>query len=207
MLAQVIYIRLKPTQTVKKGQQIKLKDIAWISTNDEKVKKQLETLYLYTITDKDHTYKVFDLFKIIEKIHAIYPEYEIESIGVPQAILNIYKPKVKLYPVIVGVIWLLLFIGSAMAIMNFHFDVSMDEVQTRLHEMISPNANERSILWLRVPYSIGLGLGMILFFNHFFKKRFNEEPSPLEIEMFNYDTDIRHYVSYEENELDQDDDV
>lgn len=53
MLAQVIYIRLKPTQTVKKGQQIKLKDIAWISTNDEKVKKQLETLYLYTITDKD----------------------------------------------------------------------------------------------------------------------------------------------------------
>ncbi|SRR5690554_4742557 len=207
MLAQVIYIRLKPTQTVKKGQQIKLKDIAWISTNDEKVKKQLETLYLYTITDKDHTYKVFDLFKIIEKIHAIYPEYEIESIGVPQAILNIYKPKAKLYPVIVGVIWLLLFIGSAMAIMNFHFDVSMDEVQTRLHEMISPNANERSILWLRVPYSIGLGLGMILFFNHFFKKRFNEEPSPLEIEMFNYDTDIRHYVSYEENELDQDDDV
>ena|SRR5690625_3187025 len=207
MLAQVIYLRLKPTQTVKINEQIKLKDIAWISTNDEKVKKQLETLYLYTISEKDHTYKVFDLFKIIEKIHAIYPEYEIESVGPPQAILNIYKPKTKLYPVIVGLVWLLLFIGSAMAIMNFHFDVSMDEVQTKLHQMISSNESERSILWLRIPYSIGLGLGMVLFFNHFFKKRFNEEPSPLEIEMFNYDSDIRQYVSYEENDLDKDDDV
>ena len=40
---------------------------------------------------------------------------------------------------------------------------------------------------------------MILFFNHVFKKRINEEPSPLEVEMFNYQKDIDHYVIIHEN--------
>jgi stage V sporulation protein AA len=40
---------------------------------------------------------------------------------------------------------------------------------------------------------------MILFFNHFFQKRFNEEPSPLEVEMFNYQMDLDNYVIIHEN--------
>ena len=51
----------------------------------------------------------------------------------------------------------------------------------------------------QIPYSIGLGLGMVLFFNHFFRKRINEEPSPLEVEMFNYQQDIDQYVIIHEN--------
>ncbi|SEP70322.1 stage V sporulation protein AA [Piscibacillus halophilus] len=205
-MAQVIYLRLKPKQVVKLGQQIYLKDIAWISTNNDEVKQKLSTLYLHTVTKDDQTYKVFDLFNIIERIHILYPEYEIESVGASQAILVIYQPKPKVYPIYVFFIWALLFVGAAMAIMNFHFDVSMEEVQSTLHRMISADEEGRSVLWLQVPYSIGLGLGMILFFNHFFKKRFNEEPSPLEVEMFNYDQDLHHYVSFNENELNKNDD-
>lgn len=40
---------------------------------------------------------------------------------------------------------------------------------------------------------------MILFFNHVFKKRLNEEPSPLEVEMFKYQLDLDHYVALNEN--------
>jgi stage V sporulation protein AA len=40
---------------------------------------------------------------------------------------------------------------------------------------------------------------MILFFNHVFRKRINEEPSPLEVEMFNYQQDLDHYVIMHEN--------
>ncbi|WP_279401535.1 stage V sporulation protein AA [Piscibacillus salipiscarius] len=167
-MAQVIYLRLKPKQVVNIDQQIYLKDLAWISTNDDEVKKKLSTLYLHTVSKNDQTYKVFDLFTIIEKVHTLYPEYEIESVGATQAILVIYQPKPKIFPLYVLFIWLLLFVGAAMAIMNFHFDVSMEEVQSTLHEMISSDQENRSVLWLQIPYSIGLGLGMILFFNHFF---------------------------------------
>ncbi|MFP3360102.1 stage V sporulation protein AA, partial [Planococcus sp. SIMBA_143] len=37
-------------------------------------------------------------------------------------------------------------------------------------------------------------------FNHLFKKRFNEEPSPLEVEMFNYQQDLDQYVIVHEND-------
>jgi len=40
---------------------------------------------------------------------------------------------------------------------------------------------------------------MVIFFNHAFKKKFNEEPSPLEVEIFNYQQDIDHYILLNEN--------
>jgi stage V sporulation protein AA len=95
-------------------------------------------------------------------------------------------------------IWFLLFFGSAMAIMNFHDDVSMRSVQEKLYKIIT--GVEDSKPWIfQIPYSIGLGLGMILFFNHVFQKRINEEPSPLEVEMFNYQMDLDNYVIIHEN--------
>ncbi len=69
--------------------------------------------------------------------------------------------------------------------MNFHTDVSMKEVHIRIIEL--KQENERSIpLWFQIPYSLGIGLGMLVFFNHLFRKRFNEEPNPLEVELYMY---------------------
>ncbi|MNP77793.1 hypothetical protein D3C76_1752930 [compost metagenome] len=39
---------------------------------------------------------------------------------------------------------------------------------------------------------------MVVFFNHLFKKKWNEEPTPLEVEMFLYQKNIDHYVVHEE---------
>lgn len=40
---------------------------------------------------------------------------------------------------------------------------------------------------------------MVLFFNHVFQKRINEEPSPLEVEMFQYQQSLDQYVIVHEN--------
>ncbi|MBR7553306.1 stage V sporulation protein AA [Allobacillus sp. GCM10007491] len=198
-MAQVIYIKLKHHKTVQMNEKVYLRDIAWIQA-DEEVKRKLEQLFVSEVKKEDLTYKVLDIFTIIEKLRKIYPEYEIETIGPAQTILKLQKKHSKIFPLYVVFIWCLLFIGSAMAIVNFHYDVSMEEVQERIHYMITGEKG-RSILWLQIPYSLGLGFGMILFFNHIFKKKLNEEPSPLDIEMHNYDEDIRRYVTYHENEL------
>jgi len=39
---------------------------------------------------------------------------------------------------------------------------------------------------------------MVVFFNHLFKKKWNEEPTPLEVEMFLYQENIDQYVVAEE---------
>jgi stage V sporulation protein AA len=93
----------------------------------------------------------------------------------------------------------LLFFGSALTIMNFHADVSMMEVQVRIVEMITGHKDEHPYLF-QIAYSIGIGFGMIVFFNHLFKKNWNEEPTPLEVEMYLYQENVDQYVVAEEYE-------
>ncbi len=123
---------------------------------------------------------------------------DIQTIGPAQSIIEVIyvKKKVSL-PLFIGV-WLLLFIGAALAIMNFHEDVSMRQVHQRLYHFVTGEVDPHPLLF-QIPYSFGLGLGMILFFNHVFRKRLNEEPSPLEVEMFNYQQDLDQYVIMHEN--------
>ena len=83
--------------------------------------------------------------------------------------------------------------------MNFHEDTSMQAVHQKLFYLMT-GIKDSKPLSIQIPYSIGLGLGMILFFNHVFKKRINEEPSPLEVEMFNYQQNIDHYMIINESE-------
>jgi stage V sporulation protein AA len=124
---------------------------------------------------------------------------EIQQVGPTQTIVEVvFERKRASLPFFI-VVWLLLFIGAALAIMNFHEDVSMRAVHQRLFFILTGEQDETPLL-LQVPYSIGLGLGMILFFNHVFKKRINEEPSPLEVEMFNYQQDLDRYVIINEND-------
>jgi len=100
-------------------------------------------------------------------------------------------------------VWLILFIGAAMTIINFHYDVSMQEVHQKIHFMFT-GTYAKYPLFLQIPYSIGLGIGIVLFLNHWFNKRFNEEPSPLELELFQYKNKVNEYIAHHENNLNDD---
>ncbi|SDJ66391.1 stage V sporulation protein AA [Sediminibacillus albus] len=195
----IIYLRLKKKLLVKEHATLKLKDIASLSSNGPEVRELGESL-IYQVSPSDENVAVIDVFTIIDKLNSCYPELEFQHIGQAQTILIIETGKKQASIFLVSMIWLLLFVGSAMAIMNFHYDVSMQEVQQRLHFLMTGEELNYP-LWLQIPYSFGLGVGMILFFNHLFKKRFNEEPSPLEVEIFKYQQDLDNYVAYYENEL------
>lgn len=179
------------------GQQIKVGDVAQIVA-DEQTRTLIASQPLQTIKQEDKGLVVIDIMKVIRGINATYPMFEIQSIGAAQSIVEVYIKKKRLKPLFFILVWFLLFIGAALAIMNFHEDVSMQAVHQRLYKIITGKSNDYPLL-LQVPYSLGLGLGMVLFFNHVFKKRINEEPSPLEVEMFNYQQSVDRYVSIHEN--------
>lgn len=193
----LIYIRMRNRVQVKKNQKIKIKDVARIIGNDEKV-KMLEEKILHTVKQEDHNIIIIDLVQMIEMIQSIDQSLEIQTFGPAQTIIEVIYEKKKVSFLAFATVWLLLFLGAMMTIMNFHVDVSMAEVHQKLFTIITGKVDKKPLL-IQVPYSIGLGLGMILFFNHFFKKRFNEEPSPLEVEMFNYQQDLDQYVIMNEN--------
>lgn len=192
-----IFIRLRHRIKTGIDQLIYLEDIAQI-TGDEFAVQKLSKMPVYHVSKKDRHIAVLDIMHVVKTIKKTWPDIDIQTVGGSEAIVEIDTGKRQLSPVLFVFVWLLLFVGAALAIMNFHEDVSMRLVHIRLYEMITGKTVEHPYL-LQIPYSFGLGLGMILFFNHVFKKRLNEEPSPLEVEMFKYQLDLDHYVALNEN--------
>ncbi|GIO22575.1 stage V sporulation protein AA [Oceanobacillus sp. J11TS1] len=198
-MAELVYLRMRKKVILEQWQELQLKDIAYLSTQSPK-KEILENTMIYRLSKKDKNLLVIDSFLVLDHLTKEYPNLEIQLLGPEQCLIQIEPRKKPPHPLIITFVWLLLFTGSAMTIMNFHYDVSMQPVQQKLHFILTGEENEYP-LWIQIPYSLGLGLGTVLFFNHWFKKRFNEEPSPLEIEIFNYQQDMQRYINTMENEI------
>ncbi|WP_163969910.1 stage V sporulation protein AA [Oceanobacillus halotolerans] len=198
-MKEIVYLRMKKNVEQQKYESLTLKDLAFISTTSLQ-KEELEKTPIYRVSKKDKNIVVIDSFLIIDHLNRLFPNIEIQLVGPPHTVVRINRTKKNASILLVSAVWLLLFIGAAMTIMNFHYDVSMQEVQQKLHYILT-GKEEEFPLWIQIPYSLGLGLGMVLFFNHWFKKRINEEPSPLEVEIFNYQQNLDQYLTHYENRI------
>ena len=200
-MSQIVYLRMKRNLELTEYKELHLKDIAHISARDE-IQKILENKRVYRVTEKDKNIVVIDVFLIVDELRKDFPELDIQPIGPEQTIIRILQKKKQANALFAVFVWLVLFIGTGMTIMNFHYDVSMQEVHQKLHFLLTGEENEFP-LWIQIPYSIGLGLGTLIFFNHWFNKRFNEEPSPLEVEISNYQANLNEYLAVNENRLNE----
>ncbi|MFA8437943.1 stage V sporulation protein AA [Pueribacillus sp. YX66] len=192
-----IYVKMKHQLEVNLSDKISIQDTTFLAGNKE-ICEKLGPLIVHEVKEKDHNVIIIDLLHVIDTIYEYDPIIEIESVGLTQTVVRVREQKKNRSFILFIFVWLLLFFGSGLAIMYFHEDVSMREVHQHIYFMVTGNKIEFPLL-LQIPYSIGLGVGMILFFNHLFKKKLNEEPSPLDIEMFNYEQDLDQYLIVHEN--------
>ncbi|MCM3065968.1 stage V sporulation protein AA [Priestia flexa] len=192
-----LYIKMRHRVQVEPNAVVNLGQLALL-ISEESIEKELAQLSVYKVKKSDRNITIIDLMKVIALIKKACPHLDVQTIGPAQTIVEVvYKKKQSSFIAFIAV-WFLLFIGAAMAVMNFHEDVSMQQVHQKLFYMLT-GIKDKQPLVIQIPYSFGLGLGMILFFNHVFRKRINEEPSPLEVEMFNYQQDLDQYVIMHEN--------
>ncbi|PLT34813.1 stage V sporulation protein AA [Bacillus sp. V5-8f] len=197
-MENLLYVRMRYRVEAKTNQKVKMKDIAKI-VGPHSLAAELKEIDLLTVTHEDNNIIIVDIIQMIDKIREINPDIEVQAVGPSHTIIEVVLEAKKVpWGMFIGV-WLLLFIGAAITIMNFHVDVSMQTVHQNLFKIITGREDSKPLL-IQIPYSIGLGLGMMVFFNHFFRKRFNEEPSPLEVEMFNYQQDLDRYVTMYQNQ-------
>ena len=190
-----LYLRLRKQIRLRPDQAILLGDIAQII-----VEPQYESAIKAMVIRKpsgDHQHGqllLIDMLTVVRTVKQRFPELTIEHYGEPHVLVEwMPEQKVRQRRLLFPFVLLLLFIGSGLTIMNFHADVSMPEVHRKLYKLITGLDNPHPLL-LQIPYSLGLGAGMLLFFNRVFKKKLNEEPDPLEVEMFLYEENVRHYM-------------
>ncbi len=191
-----LYIRLRKQVKIAGRDPIRLGQVAQIITEPELEQTLLEQV-VYRPADQDGNLLLIDMMRIVKAVKQQFPDMSVECFGQPHTIVEITGQSRRPNKALVVCVWLLLFFGSGLAIMNFHEDVSMPEVHRRIYELITGKPSAHPYI-LQIPYSLGIGAGMILFFNHLFKKKLNEEPSPLEVEMFMYQENLNQYVVAQE---------
>jgi len=197
-MEKVIFMKLRHRVQVKPHDVVLIGDVAQMIATDDRLLEKIKQLPLYRIQPHDKNIVIIDVMKVIEAILRFDRALDVQTVGPAQTIIEVMYEKKHVPFLYFLLVWLLLFIGSALAIMNFHEDVSMKETHQHLYTLITGEKAGKPLLF-QIPYSLGLGLGMILFFNHVFRKRLNEEPSPLEVEMFNYQQSLDQYVMLHEN--------
>ena len=74
--------------------------------------------------------------------------------------------------------------------MAFNNDVDVTKLFGQIHELITGQGTSGFTI-LEVSYSIGITAGILIFFNHFGKKRFTVDPTPMEVQMRLYENDIQ----------------
>lgn len=170
--------------------QVTLGDVLKIECSNMAIKRMVKQMDLYSF-NHEHSV-VFSILKVIERIHADYPNVEVVNCGEDDFVVEYMKSTVKSPWIEKGkllLISIIVFFGSAFTIMTFHNDIGIEVVFTQFYMQLMGRAKP-PITELEVSYSIGLGVGIIVFFNHISKKRLTKDPTPIEVEMKKYNEDL-----------------
>jgi len=196
-LKQQVYIQLRDSFQGRKGSKVVVKDLAVVLANSN-IKKDILNLEVFQIDKNAQEYIVISLLTIIDKIAESYPEVGIIPIGSSEILLKVFPEVSKRENKVLTIgklfiVCAVLFVGTGLAIMNFHADVNMGEAHRVLYKLLTGIDKERPLI-IQVPYSLGIGLGMAVFFNHILPKKVSNEPSPMEVEMFSYRKGVDEYL-------------
>ena len=160
-------------------------------------------------TDKKHQNRTtVSILKVIECIHQQFPNMDVQNMGEADFIVTYEEQQTAGGAVhlmkVVGVV-IISFIGAAFSIMAFNNDVGTTKMFSQIYELVTGKTNSGFTI-LELTYCIGLTIGILTFFNHFGKKKFSVDPTPMEVEMRLYENDIQTTLietySRKEKELD-----
>jgi len=182
---------------------ITIKDVANIEASAS-VKQKVETITLIQKTDVHHRVIAFN--DIVKAIHKEYPNATVVNTGENEVLVE-WSARKKENMIVtyikIACVCLILFVGASTAVMTFHTDSQMGKVLEKYTELfLGENGNQ---LVIQVAYSIGLTLGIIVFFNHFGGKKLTGDPTPIQVEMALYEDDVTNTIitaiNKKENEM------
>ena len=194
MASKNVTLYIKGERNVKVTKpDIYLEDIVSMECSDKTVLPGIRRLKILKISGKKEQRKVLSVLDIITCIHAAYPEVEVQNLGETDMIITCEQQKktsVLLYGIKVVLVSAIIFFGSAFSIMAYNNDVGGTELFGQIYEQVTGKKSDGFTV-LEITYAIGLTVGILVFFNHFGKKRFTADPTPMEIQMRIYENDIQ----------------
>ena len=191
----LVYVKTKRFVQVVRDD-VQLRDLAEVRCRDTDIEKQVNRILVHhfpeSSTGKDGNRIVISALVFVRLIEELYPEAHVELSGEPSTLVqripgkpeNMFSIGVKIV-----LVCLISFFGTAFTIMAYHNDIGIVMLFREVYHIFmgyypeGPNVLETS-------YSIGLGLGIILFYNHIGKRKLTKDPTPIEVAMYQYEQDV-----------------
>jgi stage V sporulation protein AA len=195
-MADVVYLKIEQNVKVTEPSVV-LKDIAKLTCTNRPLVNKMKQMKVYNFhtpanqSKKKTQMQVFSVLKVIELIGKEFPSVEIQNIGEKDFVIE-YVPKEEskwLLYLKTAVLCVLIFFGSAFTIMTFNNDVGVGEVFADFYKQVM-GTESNGFTVLEICYSIGLFLGITVFFNHVGHKKITPDPTPIQVEMRTYEKDV-----------------
>lgn len=171
---------------------IVLKDIAKIYCLDSAVSRRLNEMEIYRLKKQDEGRCVITVLKVISLIQKKEPQLRLNSLGDTQVIVEQVKEKKRFFwkdQIKIVVVASLCFFGTMFTTMAYHNDISILSLFERIKGIMGKDQGEK-VTSLEIAYSVGLSVGIIIFYNHIGKRKLTKDPTPVAVEMRTYESEI-----------------
>lgn len=190
-MSKTLYLNISQITEVHE-KDVYLKDVAKLYCDDSAVVNKCGAIKIKSIKEDRNKRYVETVLDVIKKIAQVDATIQVNNIGEVDFIIDYQKPKppshVWEWIKTIGVC-AVCFCGAAFAIMTFNNDASVGDVFKEVYLVVLGQESPGFTI-LEMSYSVGLALGIIIFFNHFAVMKLNTDPTPIEVEMRLYEDNI-----------------
>lgn len=191
MTNATVYLKCERNIEVQ-SEDVQMTDVGSLQCSDRLISAKLKALKVHHFSSSSPRRCVISALKLVELMENACPGITVQVLGEPDVLVEwveVKKYKGGVQWLKTALVCLVSFFGTAFTIMAYHNDVGINEVFTEIHRIVM-NREPQGLNVLEVSYSIGLALGIIVFFNHVGGRRLTKDPTPIEVAMRTYEEDV-----------------
>lgn len=186
-----VYLKCDRNVEVQR-QDVFISDLGNLRCADKQVSAKCRALKAHHFTKEGAKRCVISVLKLVELMEDACPGVSVDIVGETDVLVEwvqTSKRKGWRQGLKAAVVCFVSFFGTAFSIMAYHNDVGINDIFTEVYRMLM-NREPGGLNMLETSYSIGLALGITVFFNHIGGQRLTKDPTPLEVAMRKYEQDV-----------------
>lgn len=199
-MSEILYIQTEKNVEVQ-SPEIYLQDVAKLTCNDNKVLNRNKVRKVFSIPNGTPGRYVISAVDLVHAVAKEEPNVDITHIGEANLVVTYEKAKhqQKWYSWLKTLlVCVLTFFGGAFSIMTFNTDVDTANLFSKIYTQFTGEIASGPTI-LEFTYSVGIGIGVIFFFNHFGKGKLTQDPTPVEVQMRLYEDDVNKTLIADKN--------
>ena len=188
----VIYLHAEQSYFLN-DPKVRIKDVCSVYCKDSNLQNKINCIEVYKFKEKEDGRAFMSILVLVQAISEEIPDGEIKNMGEEDFVIYYRNPQRQpsrwLQRGKIALICVTCFLGMGISIMGYNNDVDMSKVFTQLYETFL-GTRPAGTTFIELFYSIGLTLGVFLFFNHTPGKKVTNEPTPIQVQMRLYEKDV-----------------